>query len=183
LKIGKLSIGMNALPRRLDARSQKKENRSIVRYIVVGGGIAGVCCAQEIARLKKHDSIEVVIITATELLKESAGVMKITNHLEELSVFERTADRFSLDNPGIRVIHGSILSIDTSNKIVRLKDDSFFIYEKLCICTGAQPKMIATHPNIIGIRDLQSVAEMTERLSIARKVIIVGNGGIALEVQ
>jgi NADPH-dependent 2,4-dienoyl-CoA reductase/sulfur reductase-like enzyme len=173
---------MNALPRRLDARSQKKEKSSIVRYIVVGGGIAGVCCAQEIARLKKHDSIEVVIITATELLKESAGVMKITNHLEEVSVFERTADRFSLDNPGIRVIHGSILSIDTSNKIIRLKDDSFFIYEKLCICTGAQPKMIATNPNIIGIRDLQSVTEMTKRLSIARKVIIVGNGGIALEV-
>jgi thioredoxin reductase len=175
-------MGMNALPRRLDARSQKKEDSSIVRYIVIGGGIAGVCCAQEIARLKKHDSIEVVIITATELLKESAGVMKITNHLEEVSVFERTADRFSLDNPGIRVIQGSVLSIDTSNKIVRLKDDNIFIYEKLCICTGAQPKMIASHPNIIGIRDLQSVTEMTTRLSSARKVLIVGNGGIALEL-
>ena len=55
-------------------------------------------------------------------------------------------------------------------------------YEKLCICSGAQPKVIAPHPNIIGLRDLQSVTDMAVRLSSARKVIIVGNGGIALEL-
>jgi pyruvate/2-oxoglutarate dehydrogenase complex dihydrolipoamide dehydrogenase (E3) component len=55
-------------------------------------------------------------------------------------------------------------------------------YEMLCICSGAQPRIIASHPNVIGIRDLLSVADMTRRLSSARKVIIVGNGGIALEL-
>ena len=55
-------------------------------------------------------------------------------------------------------------------------------YEKLCICSGAQPKVIAPHPNILGLRDLQSVTDMAVRLSSARKVIIVGNGGIALEL-
>lgn len=174
---------MSVLPRKLEEGFKEKESNSIGKYIVIGGGIAGVCCAQEIARLKTDDSsIEVIIITATELLKESAGVMKITNHLEEVSVFERTADRFSMDNPRIRVIQGLVLSIDTTNKIVRLKDNDIISYEKLCICTGAQPKLIASHPNIIGLRDLQSVTEMTERLSGARKVLIVGNGGIALEL-
>lgn len=42
--------------------------------------------------------------------------------------------------------------------------------------------MIAVHPNIISIRDLQSVADMAKRLSSARKIVVVGNGGIALEL-
>ena len=42
--------------------------------------------------------------------------------------------------------------------------------------------MIAAHPNIIGLRDLQSVTDMTERLALARTVVVVGNGGIALEL-
>lgn len=42
--------------------------------------------------------------------------------------------------------------------------------------------MIADNDSIIGIRDLQSVEDMTRRLSSAKKIIVVGNGGIALEI-
>ena len=46
--------------------------------------------------------------------------MKITNHLEEVSVFERTADRFQMSNPLIDIVLGEVLSIDTVNKIIHL---------------------------------------------------------------
>ena len=42
--------------------------------------------------------------------------------------------------------------------------------------------MLADNDCIIGIRDLQSVEDMTRRLSSAKKIIVVGNGGIALEI-
>jgi len=45
-----------------------------------------------------------------------------------------------------------------------------------------RPKLIACHPNIIGLRDLQSVEDLVERLSSARRLLVVGNGGIALEL-
>lgn len=66
---------MSALPRRaLKVRTAKCHVGSVsttVRYIIIGGGVAGVCCAQEIVRLRgTNQSIEIVIITATELLKE-----------------------------------------------------------------------------------------------------------------
>ena len=44
--------------------------------------------------------------------------MKITNHLEEVTVFESTADSFRLSNPNIKVIHGLVSSIDTKGKII-----------------------------------------------------------------
>ena len=43
----------------------------MTRYVVIGGGIAGVCCAQEVARLNATDeTVEVLLISAAELLKE-----------------------------------------------------------------------------------------------------------------
>lgn len=43
----------------------------MARYVVIGGGIAGVCCAQEVARLNATDeTVEVLLISAAELLKE-----------------------------------------------------------------------------------------------------------------
>ena len=49
----------------------KKRKASTINYVVIGGGIAGVSCAKEIARLKaKDEDSQVILITATELLKE-----------------------------------------------------------------------------------------------------------------
>jgi heterodisulfide reductase subunit A-like polyferredoxin len=62
------------LPRQKKCRSARCDTPSsqrMTRYVVIGGGIAGVCCAQEVARLNAADeTIDVLLISATELLKE-----------------------------------------------------------------------------------------------------------------
>lgn len=63
-----------------------------------------------------------------------------------------------------------------------LLDNDSVMYSKLCICSGAAPKTILKHPNILTIRDLCSVQELSKRLRHARKISVVGNGGIALEL-
>ena len=48
---------------------------------------------------------------------------------------------------------------------------------------GAKPNLINfQHENIIGIRDLDSVAILQKKLKNAERVLVVGNGGIALEL-
>lgn len=61
-------------------------------------------------------------------------------------------------------------------------DGRCFRYDRLCLCVGARPKLIYNHPHILGLRDLQSVEELITRLSTAKRIAIVGNGGIALEL-
>ena len=62
-------------------------------------------------------------------------------------------------------------------------DNQKFYYEKLCICTGGKPKLIdSNNPCVIGIRDTSSVQELQKRLADARRVAVIGNGGIALEL-
>ena len=56
-------------------------------------------------------------------------------------------------------------------------------YKKLCLCTGAKPHLIDfENENILGIRDVDSVAELQKKLKTAKRIMIVGNGGIALEL-
>ena len=62
-------------------------------------------------------------------------------------------------------------------------DKKEYQYKKLCICSGARPNLIAEeNEHVLGLRDLQSVKYFQNRLATARRVVIVGNGGIALEL-
>ena len=42
---------------------------SAMRFVVVGGGVAGVCCAEELCRLRPQD--EVTLVSASRVLKAS----------------------------------------------------------------------------------------------------------------
>jgi hypothetical protein len=39
------------------------------QYVVVGGGVAGVCCAEELCRLLSPDDATVVLVAATDVVK------------------------------------------------------------------------------------------------------------------
>ena len=62
-------------------------------------------------------------------------------------------------------------------------DESRFEYVRLCVCTGGIPKLISNQSKyVLGIRDTETVADFQAKLSRARQVLIVGNGGIATEL-
>jgi hypothetical protein len=55
-------------------------------------------------------------------------------------------------------------------------------YEKLCIATGASPRKEFNSPNVIRIRDLETIEQLQNRLPSAKRILILGNGGIASEL-
>ena len=152
--------------------------------MVLGGGVAGVSCAQELFRLGdgKYDAPEIVIVSQGDTLKESSAVTKLTKYLEEIHVFEQSACKFAVDNPGIAVISSPVDKLDLVRKCLHLRDGGQVQYDKLCICSGAVPKPIADHPNVMTLRDLESIDGLLARLKMARNVAVVGNGGIAMEL-
>jgi hypothetical protein len=134
----------------------------------------------------------------------------VTEHLDELSVYERSTDSFLHENPRISITKCTVLGVDYESHKVFVRgesraccscqqipgycDSTMFVaergsasisalpYDKLCLCVGARPKRIADHPSIIGLRDQLSVEELLQRLRTASRVAVVGNGGIALEL-
>eukprot|EP00877_Chromochloris_zofingiensis_P014973 jgi/Chrzof1/972/Cz01g35100.t1 len=89
----------------------------------------------------------------------------------------------SLDYPNLRVINSVVTDVDTDQQLIKLQSGDQVQYDKLCIATGAVPKTIAHHPHVITLRDSESIQEFAARLKHCSRIVVVGNGGIALEIM
>ncbi|RWS31999.1 Pyridine nucleotide-disulfide oxidoreductase domain-containing protein 1-like protein [Leptotrombidium deliense] len=148
--------------------------------VVIGAGIAGVSCVLTLC--EQCPELNVVLITNSSTVKLASKVQKVGHNLESFEIEEKAINYFdSFQN--VKVILDFVSSIDSVNHYIYLKKCDPIKYTKLCICTGGQPKLIQfNNENILGIRDTESIEHFANRLKVAERVAIVGNGGIALEL-
>ncbi|CAI9736659.1 nucleotide-disulfide oxidoreductase domain-containing 1-like [Octopus vulgaris] len=159
---------------------QARMNVSKAKYVIIGGGIAGVTCAETLSWLCPEETI--ILLSASSLVKAVTNFNQITKTLEVFDVEEKSFAEIETVNKNIVILHKEVVSLDSVEQNIKTADGSEISYEKLCICTGGKPKVIADSPYVLGIRDTESVQTFQEKLSSARRVIIIGNGGIATEL-
>lgn len=100
----------------------------------------------------------------------------------KLAVEEKDLD--ALPYPNLRWVQDVAVGVDTQGRRLLLAAGGPLPYDKLCICTGARPKRLAVDsPHVVTLRDTESVEALRARLPAARRVMVVGNGGIALELM
>lgn len=152
-------------------------------YLVVGGGIAGVTCVESLAIL--HPEEPLVLITASSLIKNVSNVSFYAKTIVKFDVHETEANSLQKIHPNLRIVYDSLKNIDSENHVAITDDYLRVRYKTLCLCTGGIPRLIS-HSNksnrILGIRDTESVANFQKWLKNGRKMVIVGNGGIASEI-
>ncbi|XP_059170159.1 pyridine nucleotide-disulfide oxidoreductase domain-containing protein 1-like [Physella acuta] len=149
-----------------------------IKYVVIGGGIAGVTCAETLSLLAEEDSI--TLISASPLIKTVTNYVQLTRAVETFDVEEQP---LSSMKAGVHIVHSAVTSLCAKNKKLFTADGNVYDYDKLCICTGGKPKKIAAdNPYVVGIRDTESVKEFQSKIKSAQRIIIVGNGGIATEL-
>ncbi|KAG7495904.1 pyridine nucleotide-disulfide oxidoreductase domain-containing protein 1 isoform X1 [Solea senegalensis] len=150
-------------------------------FLVVGGGIAGVTCVEQLSF--QIPSAEVALITAGPHIKAVTNYKQVSKTLEEFDVEERPSSVLEEKFPNLTVIHSAVKSLHTQSHSVETADGRVFGYEKLCICSGGRPKLLTQdNPYVLGIRDTDSAQEFQKLLSKAKRIVVVGNGGIALEL-
>ncbi|XP_072941787.1 pyridine nucleotide-disulfide oxidoreductase domain-containing protein 1 [Epargyreus clarus] len=153
------------------------------RYLVVGGGIAGVTCVETLAIL--HPEEPLTIITASSLVKNVSNVSFYAKTIVKFDVNDTEASSLLKIHPNLKIVYDSLKHLDTKNKVATTDGGETIEYDVVCICTGGIPRLIADSKKcnrILGIRDTESVQEFQERLTNGRKMLIVGNGGIASEI-
>eukprot|EP00698_Gefionella_okellyi_P001713 TRINITY_DN11582_c0_g1_i1.p1 TRINITY_DN11582_c0_g1~~TRINITY_DN11582_c0_g1_i1.p1 ORF type:complete len:483 (+),score=71.67 TRINITY_DN11582_c0_g1_i1:70-1518(+) len=149
-----------------------------MQIVVIGGGIAAYSCAEALARIDK--GIEITVVTASAMLKGTTMIRRVTKLLEEFRVEHESFEK--LLQQRIRVIRGVVTKLDPLAKLVYLGAESLK-YDRVCVCSGAIPRLIDTvHPEVLGIRDTDTVEDYKRRLDRARRAIVIGNGGIAMEL-
>lgn len=152
-------------------------------FVIVGGGIAGVSCAETLAFLEPNEKI--ILISESALIKTVVNLHAITRTLNRFEVVEKDSNTLTDMYNNIMVIHDTFTEINTQMNTVKTKLNKLISYKFLCICTGAQPKIIAQAENkdyVVGIRDTDSVELFIDKLNNSKKVVIIGNGGIASEI-
>ncbi|XP_053271002.1 pyridine nucleotide-disulfide oxidoreductase domain-containing protein 1 [Pleuronectes platessa] len=151
------------------------------QFVIVGGGIAGVTCVEQLS--SQIPSAEVALITARPQIKAVTNYKQVSQTLEEFDVEERPSSVLEEKFPNLTVIQSAVKSLHTQSHSVETADGQVFGYEKLCICSGGRPKLLTQeNPHVLGIRDTDSAQELQKRLSNAKRIVVVGNGGIALEL-
>jgi NADPH-dependent 2,4-dienoyl-CoA reductase/sulfur reductase-like enzyme len=96
------------------------------------------------------------------------------------TVVEKSLD--ALPYPNLRWVQGVATGIDTEKKVLEVAGQDPLSYDKICICTGARPRRLLHSPHVVVLRDTDSVEELAARLATAQRAVVVGNGGIALEL-
>ncbi|XP_015252916.1 PREDICTED: pyridine nucleotide-disulfide oxidoreductase domain-containing protein 1 [Cyprinodon variegatus] len=151
------------------------------KFVIVGGGIAGVTCVEQLS--SKFPSEDVALITAGPHIKAVTNYKQVSRTLEEFDVEEKPFSVLQEKFPNLTVIHSAVKSLDTRSHCLETADGRVFGYKKLCICSGARPKLLTQeNPYVLGIRDTDSAQEFQKQLSKAKRIVVIGNGGIALEL-
>lgn len=149
-------------------------------FVVVGGGIAGVSCVEVLAFY--HPNERIILLTESPIIKAATNLVALGKSLTRFDIEEKHASTL----PGnIAVITDRLLSINSHKKTVETELGKIIRYKFLCLCTGARPKLIEQGTNnkhVLGIRDTESVVEFQKRIANSRRIVIVGNGGIASEL-
>ncbi|XP_049639774.1 pyridine nucleotide-disulfide oxidoreductase domain-containing protein 1 [Suncus etruscus] len=151
------------------------------KLVVVGGGIAGVTCAEQLA--VQFPSEDILLITASPVIKAVTNFKQVSKVLEEFDVEEQPSTMLENRFPNIQVIESGVKQLKSEEHCLLTEDGGEHFYKKLCLCAGAKPKLICKgNPYVLGIRDTDSAQEFQKQLSQAKRILIVGNGGIALEL-
>jgi NADH dehydrogenase FAD-containing subunit len=151
------------------------------RYVVVGGGVAGVTCAREIARLHGDDSV--VLVTKGNIVKNSEVVEAYSEYMEDVRVrLEKGREETFGDLKNVSCVDGVVVEMDVVEKRLLLDSGEVVLYDKVCICSGASPKRVLESDEVMTLRDTDSILSVGERLAKCGSLMVVGNGGIALDL-
>jgi len=157
----------------------------MMRYVIVGGGVAGTAAADAIRKRDPGGSI--IILTDEEYSLWS----KI--RLPEMFSGSIDAEGLVIHKPrwyerrDIDLRTGEVVdSVDPESKVVTTSKGEEVPYDRLLLATGGQPFVPpipgADLDNVFTIRKLTEAAQVHDRLKDLPRVVIIGGGTLGLEL-
>ena len=154
-------------------------------FLIIGGGIAGVSCADQLSFHCPEEKI--IMISASSVVKSVTNLCHISKMLSTFDVREKNCQEFASEYSNLSVIQGIVNEVLAAKREVILTNGTRIKYHYLVLCHGARPKLLPNYSIdnnkfVLGIRDTESVDQFQTYLKDAKTVMVVGNGGIATEI-
>ncbi|MFH1170278.1 MAG: FAD-dependent oxidoreductase [Candidatus Vogelbacteria bacterium] len=157
------------------------------KYVIIGGGAAGVSAAETIRQVDKSGSLAVVSDEAHALYSR-VMLSKPNFFLGKIpfdQVYLKGADWYKENQ--IQFLGGeTAVSLDGANKILSLADGGKLQYEKLLIATGVRARTLnvpgADKKGIHYLRTLEDGQKIMEHIKTGKKAVTIGGGFISFEM-
>lgn len=155
------------------------------KYLIIGGGIAGVTAAETIHAHDAKNSIAIVSDEPHLLYSRVLLPSYLKKKISREKVFLRSLGDFESKN--IMLFLGErVMKIDATRKEVFLASGRTIFFEKLCIASGGTPEPwgMAGAESKKGVFHLQTIDDadaMLAALPEMREALVIGGGFIALE--
>ena len=157
----------------------------MMRYIIVGNGIAAAACIEGIRSVDSDGSITVVS-------KENRPVYcrpLISYYLEGKASLEHMGyrDQGFYERMGAEVLYGAeAIRVDAEARAIELQDGTLLPYDRLCIATGSSPFVpsfegIETVTQAFPFMTLDDALALDAAIDPTSRVLIVGAGLIGLK--
>jgi 3-phenylpropionate/trans-cinnamate dioxygenase ferredoxin reductase subunit len=156
------------------------------RYVILGNGIAGQTCAEE---LRKRDSECSIVMIAAErhpLYNRVALPRFLRGQVREEKVMMRKVEDYA--NKGLEIHFETwATEVDTRAKVVRTNRGQEFPYDAMLIATGGRPKPppwpgVQEIPEVYGFQTLDDTKAIMEKADQSEHVLVMGGSFIAYEL-
>ena len=157
------------------------------KYLILGGGVAGVTAAETIREKDKEGTVAVVndepylLYSRVMLSKPNFFLGKIPFE----QIYLKGQDWYQKNN--INFLGGKVaVDLNASEKMLSLSDGAKIQYEKLLIATGVGVRKSdvpgADKKGIHYLRTLEDGKQIMEHIKSAKKAVTVGGGFISFEM-
>lgn len=152
--------------------------------VIIGGGAAGVACAEALRTEGHLGSITIVNGEGSDPVdRPNLSKDYLAGNAPEEWVFLRTKDMLADNN--VTLVDDKAASIDTAKKSVKLASGKELAFDSLLIATGAEPIRLplpgADLPHVHTLRTLANSKAIANAANDKTKAVVIGASFIGLE--
>ena len=156
------------------------------RYVVIGNGIAGQTCAEELRKLDADASIVMIAAEKHPLYNRVALPRYLRGQVRREKVFMRTIEDYQRQNLDIH-FETWVTEIDPKEKVVRTNRGESFPYDALLIATGGRPKPPPWPGSdeisqCLGFQTIDDTDAIIEKADASGHVLVMGGSFIGYEL-
>jgi 3-phenylpropionate/trans-cinnamate dioxygenase ferredoxin reductase subunit len=156
------------------------------RYVILGNGIAGQTCAEELRKADSEASIVMIAAERHPLYNRVALPRYLRGQVRREKVFMRSVEDYANKNLEIH-FETWATEINFQDKVVRTNREQEFKYDAILIATGGRPKpppwpgSDEVHA-ALGFQTLDDTDAIIEKADTSERVLVMGGSFIGYEL-